>query len=108
MASDRGVELASIDQRLEEMRADESRQWWHWYRWIGYAILLMVLTTGTALLLRHTAALWYVFGVGLALVFSALGRAIYLLRVWWPLGTEKSALVRRKYKLNRAARAERH
>ena len=108
MASDGEAELAAINHRLEEMRAEESRQWWHWYRWIGYSILLMVLTTGIVLLLRHTAALWYVFGVGFALIFAAIGRAVYLLGVWWPLGTEKSGLIRRKYKLKRAARAQRN
>ena len=108
MASDAEAELATIDHRLEEMRAEESRQWWHWYRWIGYSILLMVLTIGVGLLLRHTAVVWYVAGLGFALSFAAIGRGIYLLRVWWPLGTEKSALMRRKYKLKRAARAQRH
>ncbi len=35
VASDGEAELATIDHRLDEMRAEESRQWWHWYRWIG-------------------------------------------------------------------------
>ena len=108
MASDGEAELATINHRLEEMRAEESRQWWHWYRWIGYSILLAALTIGVGLLLRHTAAVWYVAGLGFASSFAAIGRGAYLLRVWWPLGTEKSGLMRRKYKLKRAARAQRH
>ena len=108
MASDGEAELATINHRLEEIRAEESRQWWHWYRWIGYSILLLVLTTVIVLLLRHTAAVWYVFGLGFALIFAAIGRGAYLLRVLWPLGTEKNSLMRRRYKLKRDARAQRH
>ena len=54
------------------------------------------------LAIRHTAAAPYALGVGLTLAFVAFGRSVWLLGVWWPLGTEKSRLLRERFRLKRS------
>ena len=94
--------MAEIEHRLADLRAEETRRYWRWYRWLGFTILLGLLNAGVVLAIQHTGAAAYVLGVGLALTFTAFVRAAFLFRVWWPLGTEKSRLLRERLRLQRS------
>ena len=96
------MRMAEIEQRLADLRAEETRRYWRWYRWLGFTILLGLLNAGAVLAIQHTGAAPYVLGVGLALTFTAFVRAAFLFGAWWPLGTEKSRLLRERLRLQRS------
>lgn len=94
--------MAEIEHRLAELRAEETRRYWRFTRWLVYSIALGLMNAIVVVAIRHTAAAPYVLAVGLTLAFVAFGRAVWLAGVWWPLGTEKSRLPRERFRLQRS------
>ncbi|MHB1501018.1 MAG: hypothetical protein ACYCYK_07605 [Candidatus Dormibacteria bacterium] len=102
MPDEKVSRLSDIEHRLADLRAEETRRYWHFTRWLVYSILLGLVNAIVVVAIRHTAAAPYVLAVGLTLAFVAFGRAVWLAGVWWPLGTEKSRLLRERFRLKRS------
>lgn len=99
MADQSPSRLALVESRLDSIRQDETRGYWRWYRWLAYTVLVGLVTLVAVLLLRRTSLALFSLSLGLVAVFATFIRAVVLIAVWWPLGTEKSRLLREKRQL---------
>ncbi|MGC1184676.1 MAG: hypothetical protein WBA31_05925 [Candidatus Dormiibacterota bacterium] len=96
--------LEEVDARLAAIAPEETRDFWGYYRWLGYSIAIILPMVGLTYLLRHSI-LWIVT-LGLGALGSAvcITRVIILLHRAWPVAIERQRLKQEQYRLRKRTR----
>ncbi|MGC1184264.1 MAG: hypothetical protein WBA31_03820 [Candidatus Dormiibacterota bacterium] len=96
--------LEEVDARLAAIAPEETRDFWGYYRWLGYAIAIFLSMVGLAFLLRHTVVGLGILGLGFLGFVLCLARYIVLLHRAWPVTIERQRLKQEQYRLRKRIR----
>lgn len=93
--------LAEINTGLEAIRAEENSGFYGFYRWmwLGVAFFLVGILVGLTQRGLTTQLLFLCGGVGFVV---CMARYLVLFRRWWPVGTERSRLLKERRRLIQA------